>query len=254
MTGLPRAAACRTPALHRRAARHRSAARRLAARGVDVRDDEPRDGGERRRVHRDPGFHRRRPYRRRRVLPDLGLRDPVQHPARPRAPVGSFVIKRVLRIYPAYWLSVPLAAFVVFWIWGTPFTAREVLVNFTLMQDRLRRAARRRRLLDTARRARVLRTLRRAAADAEASSTRAASRSSRLRSGSHSSSSRRKYWLGRQFITTSAPYWFLNLSVMLCGALFRSRWDTTAMKPTPSPMRCSRDGRLLRRRCCRSRR
>ena len=51
------------------------------------------------------------------------------------APVGSFAIKRILRIYPAYWLSVPLAALVVFWIWGTQFTTREVLVNLTLMQD-----------------------------------------------------------------------------------------------------------------------
>jgi len=51
------------------------------------------------------------------------------------APVGSFVIRRLFRIYPAYWLSVPLAALAIFWIWGTPFSAREILINLTLMQD-----------------------------------------------------------------------------------------------------------------------
>jgi len=55
-------------------------------------------------------------------------------PDRP-AQVGSFVIRRFLRIYPAYWLSVPLAAAAIFWIWGTSFSLREVLINLTLLQD-----------------------------------------------------------------------------------------------------------------------
>jgi peptidoglycan/LPS O-acetylase OafA/YrhL len=51
------------------------------------------------------------------------------------APVRAFLIRRFFRIYPAYWLSVPLAAAAIFWIWGTNFSGREVLINLTLMQD-----------------------------------------------------------------------------------------------------------------------
>jgi peptidoglycan/LPS O-acetylase OafA/YrhL len=51
------------------------------------------------------------------------------------APIGSFAIRRVLRIYPAYWLSVPLAAFVFFWSGTRPFTAGDFLVNLTLLQE-----------------------------------------------------------------------------------------------------------------------
>jgi peptidoglycan/LPS O-acetylase OafA/YrhL len=51
------------------------------------------------------------------------------------APVTGFAIRRLFRIFPAYWLSVPLAAFAFFWISGLPFTAGELLVNLTLLQD-----------------------------------------------------------------------------------------------------------------------
>ena len=51
------------------------------------------------------------------------------------APIGSFVIRRALRIYPAYWLSVPLAAWVFFWYVGAPFSGRELFANFTLLQS-----------------------------------------------------------------------------------------------------------------------
>ena len=142
------------------------------------------------------------------------------------APVGSFVIKRILRIYPAYWLSVPLAALVVFWIWGTQFTAREVLVNLTLLQDlfgvRSAEGVYWTLLVELVfyalcvvllvagslfnpRRVAIL-----AAAFGLAFVVIAA-----------------KFWLKRQFMISSAPYWFLNLSVMLCGSLFRSRWNRT---------------------------
>jgi peptidoglycan/LPS O-acetylase OafA/YrhL len=56
------------------------------------------------------------------------------HPERP-APVGTFLIKRFLRIYPAYWLSIPLGAFATCWIWGLPFGVRDFLVGLTLLQD-----------------------------------------------------------------------------------------------------------------------
>jgi len=142
------------------------------------------------------------------------------------APVGSFVIKRILRIYPAYWLSVPLAAFVVFWIWGTQFTARELLVNLTLMQDlfgiRPAEGVYWTLLVELAFYALCVVLLatgslfnpRRVAIVAAAFGLAFVAVAS-------------SYWLRRQFIPTSAPYWFLNLSVMLCGALFRSRWSAT---------------------------
>lgn len=56
------------------------------------------------------------------------------HPERPAA-IGTFLIKRFFRIYPAYWLSIPLGAFATCWLWGRPFGLREFLVNLTLLQD-----------------------------------------------------------------------------------------------------------------------
>lgn len=50
------------------------------------------------------------------------------------APVTGFAIRRVLRIYPAYWLSVPLAALVFFWLPGRPFATGDFLANLTLLQ------------------------------------------------------------------------------------------------------------------------
>ena len=140
------------------------------------------------------------------------------------APVGSFAIKRFFRIYPAYWVSVPLAALAVFWIWGTAFSAREVLVNLTLLQDVFGvRAAEgvywtllvelvfyalcivlllARSLFDMRRVALVATALGLVFVVVQAS-----------------------HWARHLFIASNAPYWFLNLSVMFCGALFRSRWD-----------------------------
>jgi len=56
------------------------------------------------------------------------------HPQRP-APAGTFLIRRFFRIYPAYWLSVPLAALTSVWIWGGSFGLKAFLVNLTLLQD-----------------------------------------------------------------------------------------------------------------------
>ncbi|MBN8726169.1 MAG: acyltransferase [Xanthomonadales bacterium] len=53
------------------------------------------------------------------------------------APLASFAVKRLLRIYPAYWLSIPLSAFAAWWLWDRPFGAAELLVNATLLQDML---------------------------------------------------------------------------------------------------------------------
>lgn len=51
------------------------------------------------------------------------------------APIGTFLIKRFFRIYPAYWLSIPFSAFAAWWLWGRPFGVGDFLVNFTLLQD-----------------------------------------------------------------------------------------------------------------------
>ena len=56
------------------------------------------------------------------------------HPER-AAPIGTFLLRRFFRIYPAYWLSVPLGAFATCWLWGRPFGVPELLVNLTLLQD-----------------------------------------------------------------------------------------------------------------------
>ncbi len=51
------------------------------------------------------------------------------------APVATFLIKRMFRIYPAYWLSIPFSAWATWWLWGAPFGLDQLLVNFTLLQD-----------------------------------------------------------------------------------------------------------------------
>lgn len=51
------------------------------------------------------------------------------------APIGSFLIKRFFRIYPLYWLSIPVGAFAAYWLWGQPFGVRDILINLTLLQD-----------------------------------------------------------------------------------------------------------------------
>ncbi len=142
------------------------------------------------------------------------------------APVGSFVIKRILRIYPAYWLSVPLAALVVFWIWGTQFTSREVLVNLTLMQDvfgvRSAEGVYWTLLVELVFYALCVVLL---VSGSLFNTRRVAILAAAL--GLAFVVIAARFWLKRQFMTTSTPYWFLNLSVMLCGALFRSRWNGT---------------------------
>ena len=140
------------------------------------------------------------------------------------APVGSFVIKRILRIYPAYWLSVPLAAFVVFWLWGTAFTTREVLINLTLMQDvfgvRSAEGVYWTLLVELVFYALCVALL---VSGSLFNMRRVAILAAAL--GLAFVVVAATYWLKRKFIPTSAPYWFLNLSVMLCGALLRSRWE-----------------------------
>lgn len=53
------------------------------------------------------------------------------------APARAFLVKRFFRLFPAYWLSVPLAAGAIWWLWKQPFGGRELAWNFTLMQGAL---------------------------------------------------------------------------------------------------------------------
>ena len=141
-----------------------------------------------------------------------------------QAPAISFLIKRFFRLFPAYWLSVPLAAAAIFWIWGTPFSWREVLINLTLLQDAFGvRSAEGVYwtlpveivfyLLCTAllllgslfnpRRIGALAALLLAAFAVSVPT----------------------YGSGKPIVDTNLAFWFLNLSVMLWGTLYRSHLD-----------------------------
>ena len=140
------------------------------------------------------------------------------------APIGTFVIRRILRIYPAYWLSVPLAAYAFYWSAGAGFSAGELLANLTLMQGvfgarhaegiywtlvvelafyGLCIALLLTRSLFDARRVALLATVL-ALAHVFAMFT---------------------LWLGRPIVSVPVAFWPLNLSVMLWGALYRLDTD-----------------------------
>lgn len=48
-------------------------------------------------------------------------------------PVREFLVTRFFRLYPAYWLSVPLGA-ATMWLWDQPFSAADFLVNLTMLE------------------------------------------------------------------------------------------------------------------------
>jgi peptidoglycan/LPS O-acetylase OafA/YrhL len=136
------------------------------------------------------------------------------------APIGAFAIRRVFRIYPAYWLSVPLAAYAFYWSAGAAFPAGELLANLTLLQSAfgLRHAegvywtlvvevafyALCVALLLT----RSLFDARRLALLAAAFALAHVFAMFML-------------WLGRPIVSIPTAFWPLNLSVMLWGALYR---------------------------------
>ena len=137
------------------------------------------------------------------------------------APVATFLIKRALRIYPAYWLSVPLGALTTFWIWGERFSGSDFLINLTLLQDVfgvhdavglywtllvelvfyvLCVAL----LLSNS-----LFNMRRVCALA-------------ITFGFGYSLAMLTHWGGAPLMNSTAAFWLLNLSIMLCGTLYRS--------------------------------
>lgn len=51
-----------------------------------------------------------------------------------RYPVREFLVTRFFRLYPAYWLSIPLGVVTTYWIWKIPMPASAILVNFTMLE------------------------------------------------------------------------------------------------------------------------
>jgi peptidoglycan/LPS O-acetylase OafA/YrhL len=51
-----------------------------------------------------------------------------------RHPVREFLVTRFFRLYPAYWLSIPLGVATVYWLWGNHFSLKEFLVNLTMLE------------------------------------------------------------------------------------------------------------------------
>jgi peptidoglycan/LPS O-acetylase OafA/YrhL len=51
-----------------------------------------------------------------------------------RYPVREFLVTRFFRLYPAYWLSIPLGVLTTYWIWKIPMSMSAILVNFTMIE------------------------------------------------------------------------------------------------------------------------
>ncbi|HEY6893644.1 MAG TPA: acyltransferase, partial [Rhodanobacteraceae bacterium] len=49
-------------------------------------------------------------------------------------PVREFLVTRFFRLYPAYWLSIPLGVITTYWIWEIPYPVSAFLVNFTMLE------------------------------------------------------------------------------------------------------------------------
>jgi peptidoglycan/LPS O-acetylase OafA/YrhL len=136
------------------------------------------------------------------------------------AAIGSFLIKRAFRIFPAYWLSIPFGAFATYWLWGRPFGALDLAVNFTLLQDWLGFPSAEGLywtllvewvfyflcvalvLVHSLGNARRLCAL--AIVFAGVASIAMLAR-----------------WLGHPLMSSITAFWFLNLAMMLCGTLYR---------------------------------
>lgn len=54
-----------------------------------------------------------------------------------RSAARTFLIRRFLRLYPAYWLSVPLGAVTSWWMWGKSVSAAQFAANLTMVQEAL---------------------------------------------------------------------------------------------------------------------
>ncbi len=50
-------------------------------------------------------------------------------------PIRKFVISRIFRLYPAYWVSIPFAIVALYHLTGTPLSAVTIVANFTMLQQ-----------------------------------------------------------------------------------------------------------------------
>ncbi len=51
-----------------------------------------------------------------------------------RHPVREFLVTRFFRLYPAYWLSIPLGIVTTYWLFGGTFSLGALLVNLTMLE------------------------------------------------------------------------------------------------------------------------
>jgi peptidoglycan/LPS O-acetylase OafA/YrhL len=137
------------------------------------------------------------------------------------APVGTFLIKRFFRIFPAYWLSIPLGALTSWWIWGRAFSGRDFALNFTLLHD-LFGAKPAEGLYWT-----LLVEVVFYALCVVLLLARSLHRMHRIWwlatafTGIYGLSMLLR-WAGLPTLDSVAAFWFLNLAMMLCGSLYRS--------------------------------
>lgn len=133
-----------------------------------------------------------------------------------------FLVKRAFRLFPAYWLSIPLAAWACWWLWGRDFGTVDLLVNFTLLQDWLGFKAAEgvywTLLVEWVFYAMCVALLLSGRLHDDRLLFALAALGALLFGFAMF-----LRWTGHALVPTTLAFWFLNLSVMLCGALYR-RW------------------------------
>ncbi len=159
---------------------------------------------------------------------------------RPGQPIGVFLIKRFFRIYPAYWLSIPFGVLTSWWLWGGSISAGDVMINFTLLQDVVGAQPVQGlywtllvELVFYALCVGLLLT--RSLYDMRRVWLLAAS------FGLVFILAMLMRWLGMPLMGSSIAFWFLNLSIMFCGTLYRR----CVFEPSPDQSRGPRTGVLL---------
>lgn len=140
-------------------------------------------------------------------------------PTRP-APVATFLIKRFFRIFPAYWLSIPLGVLSGYWLWGKVFDAHDFVLNLTLLQDifgaRPAEGLYWTLLVEVVFYALCIVLL----LTNSLGNMRRVATLAIVFAFVHSLAMLMR-WFGMPLMSSPAAFWFLNLSIMLCGTLYR---------------------------------
>ena len=144
---------------------------------------------------------------------------------RPDRPRPRFLPDQAfLPLFPAYWLSVPLPRRRPFWIWGTAFRTRELLINLTCCNT-YSACTRPKACTGRCRSSLCSISCASCCCGLEACSPRDASACSLRCSAAVFAAVLPTYGHGPTLIGENALFWFLNLSVMFWGMLYRSRCD-----------------------------